>query len=199
MLEPKKIIKKWLPYSDFLKIEKATIEVFSKRENQVIEVDRETLLKQEAVAVLVFNIETQKFIFTRQFRYPVMEKHGGTLLEIPAGAVEHGEDVLESGKREVFEEVGYEVSNFEFISATYVSPGCSTEITQLYYAEVTNQDCISAGGGLKEETEEIDVVELSIQEVLILLEKHQIRDAKTFMALLWFQNSKMEYLESIIE
>lgn len=191
MLQPQKVIKKWMPYSDFLKIEKATIEVFSNRENQTILVDRETLLKQEAVAVLVFNVDTKKFIFTKQFRYPALEKHKGALLEIPAGAIEQGEDVLECGKREVFEEVGYKIDQFEFISATYVSPGCSTEITQLYYAEVTNENCISKGGGLKEETEEIDIVELSIDEVLNLLKNHKIVDSKTYMALLWFQLHKL--------
>lgn len=191
MLQPKSVIKKWTPYSDFLKIEKASIEVFSNRENETILIERETLLKQEAVAVLVFNTDTKKFIFTKQFRYPALEKHQGVLLEIPAGAVEKGEDLLESAKREVFEEVGYHVDQFEFISATYVSPGCSTEITQLYYAEVTNNHCISSGGGLKEETEEIDIVELTIDEVLTLLQNHKIVDAKTYIALLWFQLHKL--------
>lgn len=182
-------LKEEIVYQGFLTIKKAKISVFSEREEENQIIDREMIAKQEAAAILLVNRDSREFIFTKQFRYPVMKHHQGFILEIPAGIVEDGEEPLHTAKREILEETGFSVDQLEFISATYVSPGYSTERTHLYYAEVNNSDLVEKGGGIEEETEELEIITKPVSEIDQLL--NQISDAKSLLALQWYKISKL--------
>jgi ADP-ribose pyrophosphatase len=100
---------------------------------------------------------------------------------------EHGEPAEEALRREIVEELGYEVSHVEHIATFYVSPGGSSERIVLFYAEVTAAGKIGPGGGLIEENEDIVTVSYSPAELAELVAKGQIQDAKTLIGVLWFQ------------
>jgi len=165
------ILKRELKYNGYLKIEELTIKTPLGKEMR-----REVLLKKNAVAALVYNTDTGKYIFARQFR-PGPERD---ILEIPAGVLDKpGESHEHCLAREVEEEVGYRVDRLQFITEGYVSPGGTTEMISIYFAEVSQK--ISKGGGLETEGEEIEIVELTRAEML----DTAFKDFKSIIAVQW--------------
>jgi nudix-type nucleoside diphosphatase (YffH/AdpP family) len=145
--------------------------------------DGETVLKRErfepgkAVAALVFNTQTQQYILTRQYRVgPESE-----LIEVAAGMIDGDEAPEEAIRREIHEELGYDVDHLEKIVRMLPSPGTSAEVITVFYAEVSNQS--GEGGGLAEENEKIEAVLYKPEE----LWQAAFEDAKTMLAVQWAQ------------
>ena len=82
---------------------------------------------------------------------------------------------------EVREEIGYTIDRLHPIASFFLSPGASSERIMLYCAEVTDAGKIAAGGGLVEEGEDIQIVELSLSELRQQLDQARICDAKTLV------------------
>ena len=87
-------------------------------------------------------------------------------------------------EREILEEVGYKTDKLTQIDERYMSPGGSTEIISIFYAEVSEK--IDNGGGLVEESEEIKVIEMDLEQ----LRHFSSRDAKTIIAINYVKNNK---------
>jgi nudix-type nucleoside diphosphatase (YffH/AdpP family) len=139
-------------------------------------IEREQLVVNKVVAALVFDTKMQKYILVKQHRLGA----GQELLEVVAGLVETENGNPESVvRKEIKEEIGYEVDKLEQIMEFYPSPGVSTEKVVLYYAEVSHK--AEEGGGLDEEHEDIEVLEFSREE----LQQQLSLDAKTIIALQW--------------
>lgn len=64
-----------------------------------------------------------------------------------------------------------------------MSPGSVTEILYFFIAEYSDEMKINEGGGLEEEGENIEVLELNFDEALSMIDKGEIKDAKTIMLL----------------
>ncbi|TPN88993.1 NUDIX domain-containing protein [Aquimarina algicola] len=182
-----KIDKENLVYEGFLKIKKATITHDRFHNENTISYSREMLDKGDCVAVLLFEKDTQNVLLINQFRYPTTQRdNDGWLVELPAGGIEKDEDPVTCAIREVEEETGYRASQLQLISKFYATPGVSSERMYLYYAEVTSNDKIAEGGGVKEENEDIQLCKYPISEIDSLLNNSKINDAKTIIALQWF-------------
>lgn len=179
-----KIINEKVVFNDKLIIEKA--ELNDGGEN----FSRLRINRPDASAVLVFNTETQKVILTRQFRYAISAKTKQPIYEIVAGKLDKGEDPLQAAIRETEEEIGYKVKpeNIKHLVSCFASPGYSSEKFHLYYATVTNADKIHDGGGMKNENENIEVIELPLNEFNELIRSGKIEDAKTYVAGLIFHH-----------
>jgi ADP-ribose pyrophosphatase len=141
---------------------------------------REQFDRGTAVAALVYNTTTNYYILTRQFRIGSESE----LVEVVAGMVDKGENPEDSIKREIVEEIGYDVDKLEHLHTFFSSPGGSTEKVLLYYAEVSHQK--ENGGGNAHEHEMIEIVEYSREELLQL----KTPDAKTIIAQQWVQLTK---------
>ena len=63
----------------------------------------------------------------------------------------------------------------------YMSPGSVTEILHFFIAEYEHKMKINEGGGLSEDHENIEVIEMHIEESLQMIKEHKIKDAKTIM------------------
>jgi ADP-ribose pyrophosphatase len=106
------------------------------------------------------------------------------MLEIVAGTLDKpGEDPHDAIVREIEEEVGYDVDTIKLIDECYMSPGGSSEIITIYFCEVSKK--VSEGGGLESELEEIDVIEMTREELLTT----RFKDAKTIIAVNWARNN----------
>ncbi|GCF11122.1 NUDIX domain-containing protein [Dictyobacter arantiisoli] len=179
------ILDKRLLLDDFFKIEETHLR-FRRFDGQMSEAVRRLLMERgDAVAALLVNTDTQKVLMTNQFRYPTLEKGPGWLHEVVAGMIDKDEQPDDAVKREIHEEVGYQVKQVTPIGNFYVSPGGSSERIYLYYAEVSNADRISSGGGLASEHEDIELIEVSFDELWNVLKCGEIRDAKTLIAVQW--------------
>lgn len=156
------------------------------------EITRLSLERGDSVAVVVHNADRKTLLFTEQFRYPTFDPEelrggDGWLLEIPAGMIDAKEASVEAVKREVHEEIGYEVDDVRFISKFFVSPGGTSERIILYYARVKSSSRTGEGGGVIEEGENIRSVEIPISKALEMMADGTLCDAKTIIGLQWLQ------------
>ncbi len=112
-------------------------------------------------------------------------------MELVAGKVDEGEDPFVTAIRETEEESGYVVpaERMKFMCTFFASPGYTTERYFLYLAEVTASDFTSKGGGLEEENEYIEKIEMTREAFFRACLKGEITDGKTLMAGLWLMNS----------
>ena len=104
--------------------------------------------------------------------------------------VKPGEEPEAAMRREILEETGYQVRELKYIGKFYLSPGGSSERIFLYYAEVGESDRVEAGGGAAGEHEDIRLVEYSKEEIERVLDRREIVDAKTLVAVQWWQLRK---------
>ncbi|BDD00971.1 NUDIX hydrolase [Persicobacter psychrovividus] len=180
-----KILAEKPVFDQFFKINKATIE-HDQFDGSKVTIERLCFERGDAVAVVIYEQDTDSLLFTNQFRYPSTKEGDGWVLELTAGMLEGEEDAAMRVKKEVEEEIGYRLNSPKFISSFFVSPGGTSERIFLYYAEVSSTDKLYEGGGLKAEKEDIQLVKIKRQEVKQLLQNNQIRDAKTIIGLQWF-------------
>lgn len=137
---------------------------------------REVVYHPGAVAVLA-EPKPGHLVFVKQYRTGPDE----VLLEIPAGKLEPGEDPLDAALRELEEETGYRCQSIEQISQFYTSPGFANELITLFYAT----DLI-LGEASPDEDEFVHAFTLNREEIEEMLEKQEVRDAKTQVAILWW-------------
>ncbi len=185
----KKVVieSKCLLLDDVYKIQEARVR-FSLFNDQMSDPVRRLVFERgDSVAALLWNTDRQKVIMSNQFRYPTYEKGPGWLLEVVAGSIEENEQPDECVRREIHEEIGYQVHALQHIATFYVSPGGSSERIILYYVEVCDADKVHAGGGLVEEHEDIQMVELTLDELWQMMDQNEIQDAKTLIAVQWFR------------
>lgn len=146
---------------------------------------REVFDHGNAVAALLYNKENKTIILTRQFRIAtyVNGNKSGMLTEVCAGLIDKDESPEETIKREIKEETGYAVEEVEKIYQAYSSAGALTELIYLYVAPYHQHQKLAAGGGLKQEGEHIEILEIAFSEARQMLERGEIQDAKTIILL----------------
>ncbi|MFT3891489.1 MAG: NUDIX hydrolase [Anaerolineales bacterium] len=124
---------------DFFKVEEAYLR-FEKFDGTMSESMRRLNFERgDSVAVLVYNLDTQKLLLIEQFRYPTYPKGPGWVIETIAGMQDGQEPPEETARREANEETGLEVEAVERIASFYPSPGGSSERIHLYYVEISGK------------------------------------------------------------
>jgi nudix-type nucleoside diphosphatase (YffH/AdpP family) len=142
---------------------------------------REVLNSPDAAAVLPYDPEARKVILIRQFRAPVMHVEGQpSLLEAVAGLLDEDEPEA-CAKREAMEEAGLRLRALERVVTAWSTPGITTERLHLFLAPYTSADRVEEGGGLAEEHEDIEVLEIGLDELMTMLEQGSITDMKTLV------------------
>ena len=156
----------------------------SKKDGTTETQSREAYDRGNGAVILLYNKTSRAVILTRQFRLPtyINGNPTGMLIEACAGLLDNDnpEDCI---KRETEEETGYKISKVEKVFEAYMSPGSVTEILYFFTAEYSSEMKITDGGGLKEEGENIEVLELSFEKSLTMIDTGEIKDAKTIMLL----------------
>lgn len=146
---------------------------------------REVYHRTPAATILLHDPRRDTVVLVRQFRLPV-QLHGepAWILETPAGLLD-GEEPEAAIRREAMEETGFRVRDISFLFKAYSSPGSSTEVVHFFAASIDTDDRISNGGGLAEEHEDIEVVEVPLDEALAMIGTGEIVDFKTIILLQW--------------
>lgn len=146
--------------------------------------NREAYDRGNGAVILLYNIENKTVILTKQFRMPTYlnGNEDGMLIEACAGLLDkdNAEDCI---RKETQEETGYKIDKIEKIFEVYMSPGSVTEILYFFVAEYQQKHQITSGGGIEEEQEEIEVLELDFEKAYSMIMTGEIKDAKTIMLL----------------
>ena len=146
---------------------------------------RETYDRGNGATILLYDLQRRTVLLTRQFRFPVyVNGHpDGMLVETAAGLLDD-DDPATAIRRETAEELGVHVGQLEHVFDVWMSPGSVTERLHFYAAPYTPADRTSAGGGLPDDGEDIEVLELHLDHALQQIGTG-IADAKTIMLLQW--------------
>lgn len=135
---------------------------------------REVVLHNGGVCVVPLT-KDKEVIFVKQYRYPFAT----TLLEVPAGKLEKGEDPLECGKRELEEEAGVKSDNIISLGVMYPTTGYVSEKIYMYLAKDLEQSVQKLDAD-----EFLDVVKIPLKDALNMVLNDEINDAKTQIAIL---------------
>ncbi|WP_322920684.1 NUDIX domain-containing protein [Nocardioides renjunii] len=146
---------------------------------------RETYDRGNGATILLHDRDRRTVLLTRQFRFPVyVNGHpDGMFVETAAGLLDD-DDPLTAIRRETAEELGVTVGEVTPVFDLWMSPGSVTERLHFYAAPYTPADRTGAGGGLADEGEDIEVLELDVDDALARL-GGEIADAKTVLLLQW--------------
>lgn len=157
--------------------------------------DRELLVKEQAVGVMLFDPDLDNLVMVRQFRVGMLgQQESPWPLELVAGLVDKPESLEEVAAREIYEETGLEACKLVKICQYFSSPGASTEYVTLYCSRV---DSSKAGGihGLDHEHEDIEVVVIAEAEAQEAVRTGAINNAMSVIALQWLALNKDALLD----
>jgi len=178
-----KILKTEILSDNWYTLNKVTFE-YQKKDGTLETQNREAYDRGNGATILLYNKESKTVILTKQFRLPtyINGNEDGMMIEACAGLLDkdNPEDCI---RKETEEELGYEISDVKKVFEVYMSPGSVTEILYFFIAEYSKSMKVNDGGGLAEEQEEIEVLELDIDAALEMIDSGEIKDAKTIMLL----------------
>ncbi len=135
---------------------------------------REVVHHNGGVCILPLT-DKNEVIFVKQFRYPYME----TVLELPAGKLEAGEEHYSAGKRELLEETGCTCKEFRYMGYMIPTPAYCQEITHMYLATG-----LEGGKQNLDDDEFLEVVKIPLDKAVEMVMNGEIEDGKTQLALL---------------
>ena len=136
---------------------------------------REYITHPGAVAVLAL-LDNGKLVMERQYRYPLHRE----FIELPAGKIDHGEDILVTAKRELLEETGYEANEWIHLTTAWPCIGYSDERMEYFLARG-----LKHVGDKLDDGEFLEVFELSLSEAIEWVRLGKISDSKSIVGLFW--------------
>ena len=178
-----RIVEERLLSDDWYTLKKTTFD-YRRRDGRWQRQSRESYDRGNGAVLLLFNVDCNTVVLTRQFRLPAYLNgcSDGLLIEACAGLLD-GDDPHTCIRREAQEETGFVVRAPRKILEAYMSPGSVTEKLHFFVAEYEPQDRVSAGGGDVAEGEDIEVIEVSMASAREMIANGAIQDGKTIMLL----------------
>ncbi|EKS69409.1 MULTISPECIES: NUDIX domain-containing protein [Caballeronia] len=177
-----RILKTEVLSDDWYVLRKVTFD-FQRRDGVWQRQSRETYDRGNGATILLRDRKTGNVLLTRQFRMPAfVNGHDGMLIESPGGLLDDATPE-ERIRAEVEEETGYRVHRVEKIFEAFMSPGSVTEKLYFYVGDYDSSMRVSDGGGVEEEGEEIETIEVPLQTAMQMIERGEIMDGKTIMLL----------------
>jgi nudix-type nucleoside diphosphatase (YffH/AdpP family) len=177
-----RIVESTVLSDDWYTLKKVTFD-FLRRDGTWQRQSRETYDRGNGATVLLHSRHTGNVVLTRQFRMPVfVNGHDGMLIEAAAGLLDNATPE-ERIRLEAEEETGYRVSNIRKVFEAYMSPGSVTEKLYFYLGEYDASMRVNDGGGIEDEGEDLEVLEMPLETALQLVKSGEIVDGKTIMLL----------------
>ena len=126
--------------------------------------------------VMIAELPNGKLLFERQFRYPLDR----VFLELPAGKIHPGEDILLTARRELQEETGFVAERWHYLGVIHPCIGYSDERIEIFFAQG-----LSHVGHALDEGEFLEVHELHLDEAMEAVRDGRLTDGKSVACLLW--------------
>jgi ADP-ribose pyrophosphatase len=136
-------------------------------------------IRHPGAAVILPVLDDGRIILIRQYRHAVKK----VFWEIPAGKRDLNENPLQTANRELEEETGYHSDEMTPMTVIYPVIGYADEEMFLYLAKK-----LKPGKQKLDPGENLNVQILSWVEVWSLIQKGEISDVKTLIALFWYHN-----------
>ena len=144
---------------------------------------RETYDRGNGATLLPYNLARRTVVLVKQFRYPAyVNGYDDLMIEAAAGLLDNASPENRI-RAEAEEETGYRFGAIKKVFEAFMSPGSVTEKLHFFVAEYESSMQVGSGGGIADEGEDIEVLELSIDEALAMIADGRIVDAKTIMLL----------------
>jgi ADP-ribose pyrophosphatase len=133
-------------------------------------------IRHPGAVMIVPLLGSGRVVLERQFRYP----HRREFIELPAGKLEPGEPPLDTARRELLEETGYQAAEWQHLGVVHTTIGYSDETIQLVLARR-----LTAGERQLDAGEFLEVLKLPFAEAIAMVGDGRITDSKSIAALLW--------------
>jgi nudix-type nucleoside diphosphatase (YffH/AdpP family) len=167
---------------DWAEVKKTTLD-WRRADAEWQTVSRETYDRGNGATLLPYSSANRTVLLTRQFRYPAyVNGYDGLLIEAPGGLLDEATPEARI-RSEVEEETGYRLGEVRKVFECFMSPGSVTERLHFFVAEYDASMRVGDGGGIAEEGEEIDLLEVGFAEAMAMVADGRIIDAKTIMLL----------------
>ena len=137
---------------------------------------RREYVQHPGASIIIPMLDDETVLLERQYRYP-LKRH---FYELPAGKIDAGEDPLETARRELKEECGYQANDWQHLTTLHPCIGYSDERIELYLA----RELAHVGSAL-DDGEFLELVPLPVREALAWINTGRITDVKTITGLLW--------------
>jgi nudix-type nucleoside diphosphatase (YffH/AdpP family) len=153
-------------------------------DGRVMEQWRETYDRGDGAVILPYDPERGHVLLGRQFRWPAAHRGDPEphLIEAAAGLLDHA-DAEERIRGEAQEELGLTLTSPRFLFELYMSPGSVTERLHFFVAQYAAHESQARLGGLRDEGEEIEILDMPLSQALTMVADGRIRDAKTVILL----------------
>jgi ADP-ribose pyrophosphatase len=138
---------------------------------------REYIAHPGAVAVLAM-LDNGNLVMERQYRYAPQRE----FIELPAGKIDHGEDILVCAKRELLEETGYVAKEWIHLTTAWPCIGYADERMEYFLARG-----LSHQGRKLDDGEFLEVLELPLSEAIEWIRQGKINESKTIVGLFWLE------------
>ena len=159
-----------------------------RRDGELQSRTREVYDNGKSAVILPYDSDRNTVLLARQLRLPIFLQDGkAQTLEACAGKLD-GEEPERRIVKEVQEELGYSVSNLERLFELYVSPAAIMEKVVFFTCSYSPANRVSDGGGLKDEGEDIEVVETKLDDATAMIAAGEIIDAKTVVLIQYLRD-----------
>ena len=138
---------------------------------------REYIRHPGAVAILAM-LDNGNLVMERQYRYPAQRE----FIELPAGKIDDGEDILLTAQRELREETGYVAREWVHLTTAWPCIGYANERMEYFLA----RDLVLEERKL-DDGEFLEVFELSLIEAIDWIRQGKISESKTIVGLFWLE------------
>ncbi|OCK54853.1 NUDIX domain-containing protein [Bradyrhizobium sp. LMTR 3] len=157
---------------------------------------REIYDNGNSAVILPYDADRKTVLLTRQLRLPVLLQDGmERTVEACAGKLD-GEEAERRIVKEMQEELGYNISKLERLFELYVSPAAIMEKIVFFVCTYSPVNKVSDGGGLKEEGEDIEVVETTLEQAAAMVSTGEIVDAKTVVLVQYLRDRMQAAIRS---
>ena len=182
------VIERTTPYRGYMRLDHYKLKHKIFDQGWSIELSREVLERGQCVGLLPYDPERDEVVLLEQFRIGGYTSPDASpwQIECVAGMIEPGHFSEETALRETEEEAGVQVTELEPMHHYLTSPGCTSESLELFCGCV---DTEGVGGifGLAEEGEYIRVFVVPAEEAFAMLDRGEIGNAMTIIALQWLK------------
>jgi ADP-ribose pyrophosphatase len=142
------------------------------------EATREYIVHPGAVMIIPM-LDDGRLVLERQYRYPM----GRVMIELPAGKLDAGEDILACAKRELLEETGYSAREWARAGVLHPVISYATEFIEIWFARG-----LTLSKAKLDDEEFLEVFTATPAELIEWCRTGEVTDAKTLIAALWLQN-----------